>query len=128
MEKKRTYKELEQRNKELEESLDKHKQTEKALQYRVRIEAIVSNISRSFINVSSDRVDDSINFSLRLLGEFNDIDRSYVFLWLYPRFPIRENNINPTYSEHGAIITVFENLQKSVREDQRHQLRGKSYP
>jgi hypothetical protein len=48
--------------------------------------------------------------------------------WLYPRFPIRENNINPTYSEHGAIITVFENLQKSVREDQRHQLRGKSYP
>jgi len=74
MEKKRTYKEL-------EESLDKHKQTEKALQYRVKIEAIVSNISRSFINVSSDRVDDSINFSLRLLGEFNDIDRSYVFLF-----------------------------------------------
>jgi hypothetical protein len=48
--------------------------------------------------------------------------------WLYPRFPIRENNVNPTYSEHGAIITVFENLQKSVREDRRHQLRGKSYP
>ena len=47
---------------------------------------------------------------------------------LYPRFPIRENNVNPTYSEPGTIITVFENLQKSVQEDQRHRLRGKSYP
>jgi signal transduction histidine kinase len=81
MEEKRTYKELEQRNKDLEESLYKHKQAEKALQHRVKIEAIVSNISRSFINVSSDKVDDSINFSLQLLGEFNDIDRSYVFLF-----------------------------------------------
>jgi PAS domain S-box-containing protein len=81
MKNKRTCKELEQRNKDLEESLDKHKQAEKALQHRVKIEAIVSNISRSFINVSSDKVDDSINFSLQLLGEFNDIDRSYVFLF-----------------------------------------------
>jgi hypothetical protein len=75
MGKKRTYKEL-------EESLRNHKQTEKALQHRVKIEAIVSNISRSFINVSADRLDDSIKFSLQLLGEFNDIDRSYVFFIL----------------------------------------------
>ena len=107
MEKKRTYKELEQRNKELEESLDKHKQTEKALQYRVRIEAIVSNISRSFINVSSDRVDDSINFSLRLLGEFNDIDRSYVFLFY-------ENGLKMVNTHEwcrGGIEPQIENLK-----------------
>ena len=81
MNKKRTFKELEQRNRELKEGLEKHKQAEKALQHRVKIEAIVSNISRSFINVSSDRLDDSINVSLQLLGEFNDIDRTYVFLF-----------------------------------------------
>ena len=47
---------------------------------------------------------------------------------LYPRFLIRENNINLTYSELGTIITVYENLQESAQEYQRHQLRGKSYP
>ena len=81
MKRKRTYEELERRNKELEEGLEKHRQAEKALQYRAKLEAIVSSISSSFINVSSEGVDDAINFSLQLLGEFNGIDRSYVFLF-----------------------------------------------
>ena len=107
MEKKRTYKEVEQRNKELEESLDQYKQGQKALQHRVKIEAIVSNISRSFINVSSDKVDDSINFSLQLLGEFNDIDRSYVFLFY-------ENGLKMVNTHEwcrGGIEPQIENLK-----------------
>ncbi len=47
--------------------------------HRVQVEALVSNISTSFVNVAVERVSDEINATLRKLGESNDIDRAYIF-------------------------------------------------
>jgi signal transduction histidine kinase/FixJ family two-component response regulator len=55
------------------------KQAEAALIYRNNLEGLVTTISTHFIDLTSDEVDNGINYALRLLGEFADVDRSYVF-------------------------------------------------
>ena len=76
-----TYEELEKRISKLEKDIDKQKQAEKSLLYRVRLETLISDISTSFINIPSKTIDQTITFSLQLLGEFADADRCYVFLF-----------------------------------------------
>ena len=51
------------------------------LRHRIDLERIVSSISAQFINLESERVNDAINGALRKIGEFSQVDRSYVFLW-----------------------------------------------
>ena len=50
-----------------------------ALQYRMNFEKLITSISTDFINLSAKEVDDGINQALKALGEFADVDRSYVF-------------------------------------------------
>ncbi|UNC92009.1 response regulator [Candidatus Contubernalis alkaliaceticus] len=51
-----------------------------ALHYRLDFEHIITSISTKFINLSSDDIDNSINDALGTIGEFVNVDRSYVFL------------------------------------------------
>jgi signal transduction histidine kinase/FixJ family two-component response regulator len=55
------------------------KQAEEALIYRNKLERLITTISTFFINLSSDEVDNGINYALQQVGEFAGVDRSYVF-------------------------------------------------
>ena len=50
-----------------------------ALKHRREFERLITDISRQFINLSSEQIDEGINQALRALGEFAQVDRSYVF-------------------------------------------------
>jgi PAS domain S-box-containing protein len=54
-------------------------QAEMALQYRLDFENIITSISTHFINLPTDEIDNGINIALQKIGEFVDVDRSYVF-------------------------------------------------
>jgi len=57
------------------------KRSEKALQYRVEFENLITVLSTNFINVAPEDLDKWINLALQTIGEFAGVDRSYVFLF-----------------------------------------------
>ncbi len=54
-------------------------QAEKALNYRLQFEKLVSEISSRFLNLPLEELDEGINYALKLTGEFFKVDRSYIF-------------------------------------------------
>ncbi|MEW5948750.1 MAG: PAS domain-containing protein [Thermodesulfobacteriota bacterium] len=77
---KQSYKELEQRIKELEKEVLARRWTEEALQRQVSLGKIVAAISTGFINSTED-IDSEITRALELIGTFSKVDRSYLFLF-----------------------------------------------
>jgi two-component system cell cycle sensor histidine kinase/response regulator CckA len=61
--------------------ITERKQAEKALKHHVEFEGLITDISTQFINLASDEIDSGINRALQTIGEFTDVDRSYVFLF-----------------------------------------------
>lgn len=55
-------------------------ESQRNLEYRYEIERMVSGISADFIGSRFEKLDDTINRSLRKIGDFCSIDRSYLFL------------------------------------------------
>jgi len=61
--------------------ITERKHAEEALQHRIEMEKLIAGISTRFINISADEVDSSIDHTLKTIGEFADVDRSYVFMF-----------------------------------------------
>lgn len=57
------------------------RQAEEEISYTLKFQELLLNISREFTNIVADDIDSMINWSLQLLGEFDGVDRSYVFLF-----------------------------------------------
>lgn len=55
-------------------------ETSKAIQYHIKFEHLITSISTYFINLTSHEVDAAIIRALRQVGEFVEVDHSYVFL------------------------------------------------
>ncbi|MDB5104325.1 MAG: putative sensory box protein [Fibrobacteres bacterium] len=65
----------------LRESEENHRQAREELQYRIRFENLITSISTHFIHLPGDQIDMGINYALHALGEFAEVDRSYIFLF-----------------------------------------------
>lgn len=92
------------------EDITERKLSEEALQFRFRFEKLISGISSRFINLGPAEVDYEIHHALQDIGEFDDVDRSYVF----------------QFYDHG---TRFSNTHEWCRdgiESHRHRLIGLS--
>jgi len=50
-----------------------------ALEHHREFEQLITDISRQFINLLSEQIDEGINQALKTLGEFAQVDRSYIF-------------------------------------------------
>jgi len=61
--------------------ITERKRVEEALEYRVRFGNLISSLSTHFINLASDEIDEGINYALKAIGEFAEVDRSYIFLY-----------------------------------------------
>jgi PAS domain S-box-containing protein len=57
------------------------KLVEKKLEQRSEFEKLVTTISTNFINLASDKIENEINSTLQVIGEFADVERSYVCLY-----------------------------------------------
>jgi PAS domain S-box-containing protein len=57
------------------------RQVEETVRRRAAFEALIASISTSFIDLTSNEVDEGIERALRAIGEFAHVDRCYVFLW-----------------------------------------------
>jgi PAS domain S-box-containing protein len=62
------------------EDITDHKKAEEALKYRVEFEDLISIISTRFIGLAPDEIENGIEDALQAIGEFADVDSSYVFL------------------------------------------------
>ncbi|UCD63097.1 MAG: GAF domain-containing protein [Candidatus Zixiibacteriota bacterium] len=49
------------------------------LRYRLRFEELVANLSTRFINLEADEIGSGIDNALKAIGEFAEVDRSYIF-------------------------------------------------
>lgn len=54
--------------------------TEIALRYRFNFEKLIFSISTRFISASSEQIDEEALLALKSIGEFTDVDRSYIFV------------------------------------------------
>jgi formate hydrogenlyase transcriptional activator len=61
--------------------ITERKRAEEALEYRVRFGNLISSLSTHFINLASNEIDDGINYAVKTIGEFAEVDRSYIFLY-----------------------------------------------
>jgi PAS domain S-box-containing protein len=66
-------------NIQLQQEISEKQTTARALTYRLKLEELVTGISTRFINLEPAETDREINCSLQLIGEFAQVDRSYVF-------------------------------------------------
>lgn len=57
------------------------KRSEEVLNRRLEFDNLISSISTDFINIPSDRIDSAVNDTLRRIGDFIEVDRSYVFIY-----------------------------------------------
>ncbi|MGD9899814.1 MAG: GAF domain-containing protein, partial [Calditrichaceae bacterium] len=55
--------------------------TQKDLDYKIRFEKLITSIATRFINLPPEKIDAAIEDSLKEIGEYARIDRSYVFLF-----------------------------------------------
>ncbi|MBW4617910.1 MAG: PAS domain S-box protein [Cyanosarcina radialis HA8281-LM2] len=55
------------------------KQAELAMRQRVELERLVSSISTQLIDLNADRIDSGIQQALQQIGEFTEVDRTYMF-------------------------------------------------
>lgn len=59
--------------------ITERKQAEEQLRYRLEFEQLIAAISTHFINLDCDQIDQGIQIALQQIGEFEKVDRSYVF-------------------------------------------------
>ena len=55
------------------------KLAEEALHHKVEFENIITTLSTNFINLGMEKIDGGINYALKQVGRFSDIDRCYIF-------------------------------------------------
>ncbi len=77
-ERRRAEGQLRQAHDELERQIEERTA---ALQRHVAFENLITHVSTSFINLSPQEIDAGINQALRDVGQFMNVDRSYVFLF-----------------------------------------------
>ncbi|MEW6298546.1 MAG: ATP-binding protein [Thermodesulfobacteriota bacterium] len=54
---------------------------EDALRHRAEFETLIALLSKHFLNLSPQEIDEGITYALRVIGEFAGVDRSYLFLF-----------------------------------------------
>ncbi len=59
--------------------ISEQKRIEKEIEYRLKLESLLMDISKNFINKKPEMVDEAINEALQRIGEFKQVDRSYLF-------------------------------------------------
>jgi PAS domain S-box-containing protein len=77
---------------QLQHDYERIQQAEEELEYRVAFEALIIYATTHFINLPLDQIDEGINQALRAIGNFEQVDRSYIFLFSEDRLCIHNTH------------------------------------
>ncbi|OPL08220.1 MAG: hypothetical protein AVO33_01570, partial [delta proteobacterium ML8_F1] len=82
--------------------------TERKLEKQSKIKNVLMRIATDYINIPLERLSGAINESLKMMGEFVEVDRAYIFDYNY-----EEETTNNTYEWcAGGIEPEIDNLQQ----------------
>ena len=73
--------ELNDLNQKLTQEINERKHVEATLQHQLRLEQLISRLSTQFINLSAEKINNSIQEGLQTISEFAEVDRVYIFLF-----------------------------------------------
>ena len=76
--------ELNDLNQKLTQEINERKHVEATLQHQLRLEQLISRLSNQFINLSAEKINNSIQEGLQTISEFTGVDRVYIFLFSQP--------------------------------------------
>ncbi|MDJ0688649.1 MAG: ATP-binding protein [Xenococcaceae cyanobacterium MO_188.B32] len=76
--------ELNTLNQKLTQEINERKYVEATLQYQLRLEQLIGRLSSQFINISAEKINDSIREGLQTISNFAGVDRTYLFLFAQP--------------------------------------------
>ncbi len=76
------------------------KLTEKALEKQIELQSIIMGFSTYFINLGLNEIDNGINMAMKIVGEFVNADRSYIF-----QFYDQKKSVNNTHEWCAEGIT-----------------------
>ncbi len=71
--------------------ITQRKRVEKALQYRVEFEQLITNLSTHFISLTTDEIENGIQQALQRISTFIGVEQSYLYLFSDPK--IQMNSI-----------------------------------
>jgi signal transduction histidine kinase len=63
------------------QDITERKHAEDMLRYQRAFEQLIANISKDFLNLAPEEIDQGVLRALHMVGEFSSVDRSYVFLF-----------------------------------------------
>ena len=63
------------------QDITERKHAEDMLRYQRAFEQLIANISKDFLNLAPEEIDQGVLRALYMVGEFSSVDRSYVFLF-----------------------------------------------
>ena len=89
------------------------KLAEEALHHKVEFENIITTLSTNFINLGMEKIDGGINYALKQVGRFSDIDRCYIFQ--FSDDMTKMDNTHEWCAE--GIVPQIENLKDLSTED-----------
>jgi PAS domain S-box-containing protein len=61
--------------------ITERKKIEEALHYQLAFEQLIASVSKDFIELTPEEIDNGILRALKTIGEFSGVDRSYLFLF-----------------------------------------------
>ena len=93
-------------NMALQEEIDKRTKAEKAAEESKNLLHLIFNLSTNFIYLPSDEIDSGINDVLSIIGQYSNVDRSYVFL-------LDESNTKISNTHEWCAYGVESFLEKS---------------
>ncbi|MGF1493459.1 MAG: response regulator [Microcoleaceae cyanobacterium] len=100
--------------------ITERKRVEQALQHRVELEQLITNLSTHFIGLGSHEVDQGIQQALQKIGTFIGVSRGYIYLFTEPDLPMQvcyEWSIPPKAStvssvNHSSNSTTIANAEE----------------
>ncbi len=64
----------------VKEDVTEQKKVKQALEFRVKFEKLINQISTNFINLTTNKIDEAVDESLMKIGRFISIDRAFVYM------------------------------------------------
>ncbi len=69
--------------------ITERKRVERALQYRVEFEKLITNLSTYFISLSTEEIDQGIEQALQKISVFLEVNQSYIYIFSDRQMPMR---------------------------------------
>ena len=91
-------------NQKLTQEINERKYVEVTLQYQLRLEQLISRLSTQFINVSAEKINDSIEEGLQAISEFAEVNKTYFFLFTQPDILIGDPYQYSSFKSKSAIF------------------------